>query len=726
MPPDPSGWPWPLDSVQSWFEDLWNQITSAAYGAVNYIWTEYIWPKIKWLKEQVELSTAWVWDQIKPVLGPIGDWVETASKWAWDSLWNFIEDPLGAIQEGLNGIVSSLSDSLDVVKEQISVGWNWLNEQVGQKIAPISGWITNAWNGFTTWLSEGLANLSNTVSNGLNSIGSSIATGFTDLWSAASIEFSNVSTWIGNSVSGLWDSLTGLASDILSGVTSALGSGFQAFMDWMLKHLGYLAEMLIGAVNFVVAKVKDAVTEFYNVLIQPIIGAMTKGTADPAVTQSMNVLSQALWQNQLSIIDGAYKSAPTSEGIQSAAIATLGALLTAGGVGMITGTAIDMAHMLKDIGGKVTARELIYWLGIPSVTAAIAVLPAQLGLLTPMRYFLMERWQPLQPAEADLIRFAVREVFIPEELERLSKPGPGSDFYVYMARQGYNKFWCDAFWAAHWVRPTVSQLNEALYRGIIDVATWSKEVRLNDYVPYAIPWLQQIIFSPYTRVDLRRMWDMRTIDEATLYKEYRWGGYDDDHAKGMVLWTKVYMALPDLLSRWQNGLITIDTVRSTLISYGMPSDRVEEILETKIKATQPARVSAERDLTKAEIVKGAKMGIIQPDLAVSLLMDLGYDESESWYILAINKVVGAGDPEGYWDMKRVTEAYKKAQGLHYKEVSDELISLEAELKKRKAEIEKLKADKAPDVVIAQKLSELARIEFAYREAMKRFEAQPLR
>ena len=80
----------------------------------------------------------------------------------------------------------------------------------------------------------------------------------------------------------------------------------------------------------------------------------------------------------------------------------------------------------------------------------------------------------------------------------------------------------------------------------------------------------------------------------------------------------------------------------------------------------------------------------------------------------------------YWSMKRQTELYKKMIGEKYKEVPQELIALESDYAKRKGEIERLKAEKAPEVVVAQKLSELARVEFAYRDAMKRFEAQPLK
>ncbi|GAI79021.1 unnamed protein product, partial [marine sediment metagenome] len=61
----------------------------------------------------------------------------------------------------------------------------------------------------------------------------------------------------------------------------------------------------------------------------------------------------------------------------------------------------------------------------------------------------------------------------------------------------------------------------------------------------------------------------------------------------------------------------------------MPADRVEEIIETKVKAAEPERVATEKDLTKSEIVKGVKVEHITRDEGIEVLMDLGYEEDEA-------------------------------------------------------------------------------------------------
>ncbi|GAH44519.1 unnamed protein product [marine sediment metagenome] len=49
---------------------------------------------------------------------------------------------------------------------------------------------------------------------------------------------------------------------------------------------------------------------------------------------------------------------------------------------------------------------------------------------------------------------------------------------------------------------------------------------------------------------------MRTIDETELRALYQRHGYFGKDLENYVIWTKVYVAFPDLMARWSKGWIT--------------------------------------------------------------------------------------------------------------------------------------------------------------------------
>jgi len=75
----------------------------------------------------------------------------------------------------------------------------------------------------------------------------------------------------------------------------------------------------------------------------------------------------------------------------------------------------------------------------------------------------------------------------------------------------------------------------------------------------------------------------------------------------------------------------------------------------------------------------------------------------------------------YWRMRRVTEAYRKAAGQPYKEVPDELIVLEKELKELRKEIERRRAAGITDEELGELLARLADLEYRYRQLVIQFE-----
>uniref|UniRef100_A0A6M3JYI5 Uncharacterized protein n=1 Tax=viral metagenome TaxID=1070528 RepID=A0A6M3JYI5_9ZZZZ len=294
------------------------------------------------------------------------------------------------------------------------------------------------------------------------------------------------------------------------------------------------------------------------------------------------------------------------------------------------------------------------------------------------------------PSPMDLVSWQAREVFEPE---MISKYGLDDEFEA-LRHEDFRKVGVTPehelnFWRAHWEHASWNQMVEMLHRGLVtedDVWEW---FRLVEITPY---WRDKLIKSAYnvpTRVDVRRFYDLKTIDEARLREIYAAQGYHGKDLDDYVLWTKIYVDLPDLLARWKNGWITLDDVRTGLISAGMKSEAADELIQTKVKSVEPASTAEGKELTKSEIYKGVKQGVISYNEGLDLIMDLDYTKDQADYLLITNVQALTGSPETYMDFKDMTQKYRKAAGLETKPVTEELKAAAAEVVKLTRDVKSL-------------------------------------
>jgi len=230
-----------------------------------------------------------------------------------------------------------------------------------------------------------------------------------------------------------------------------------------------------------------------------------------------------------------------------------------------------------------------------------------------------------------------REVYEPEMVK---KYGLDDELPVY-SNTDFNKIGVTPEqmtnkWRAHWQHASWIQIVEMLYRGLIteaDVYEWFKLVEI---VPHWRDLLMQSAYAWPTRVDVRRWWDMRTITEERLRELYAGMGYRGENLDDYVTWTKVYTEFPSLLARWQKGWISLDDICRQLRDLGIPEERVEVFIQEKLKAEEPERTSADRSITITDIYKGVRTELISRSEAIELLQELGFDEDEADYKLAVN------------------------------------------------------------------------------------------
>ena len=147
---------------------------------------------------------------------------------------------------------------------------------------------------------------------------------------------------------------------------------------------------------------------------------------------------------------------------------------------------------------------------------------------------------PIPPVQ-DLITMAVREAFTPEIASRFGQyEGLPSEYVEAAAKKGLTKEWAERYWAAHWTLPSIQQGFGMLHRGIINQADLSLLMRALDIMPFWRDKLIQLSYKPLTRVDVRRMHLLGTLDEGGVKQAYQDVGYNDRNASLMTDFTVRY------------------------------------------------------------------------------------------------------------------------------------------------------------------------------------------
>jgi len=296
------------------------------------------------------------------------------------------------------------------------------------------------------------------------------------------------------------------------------------------------------------------------------------------------------------------------------------------------------------------------------------------------------------PSAQDLVRWEAREVFEPDMIAKygLDDEFSGLDLSLF-DKIGVTREQALNYWRAHWEHASWNQVVEMVRRGQMTEADVWDWFRLVEIPPFWRDKLIAISWEVPTRVDVRRFYDMRTIDETRLREIYTAQGYHGKDLDDYVLWTKIYVDLPDLLARWKNGWITLEEVRARLIADGMSAGAADELIQTKVKAVEPTSTTEGKELTKTEIYKGVKQGVISYDEGLDLLMDLDYTADQADYLLNTNVQTLTGSPGNLEEFKEMTQKYRKAVGSESQAPTQELREAAAEVVKLKKDLDILQA-----------------------------------
>lgn len=481
-----SGWPWPLDGVQRWFESLWNWISAAAVNAVSVV-SDWVWSAIAWLKDRVTEVGTWIWNQIKPVLGPVAGWIANAALLVARTFLDFAKDPVGFISRA----VSWIGDVLNKVWNSLAASVNAVGSSLAGALGAAQTAITGAVTGIASTVSSAVGGAVNTLSTAFN---------------------------------GAMATVGGWVSDALAGVAKAMGEALTGFASWFITGLKGLAATLAGGLTALMNTVNAILSPVILMFVDKLRSSFKVGSPDEKLQKAVDNMVETTQNRVLEELKKAYKSpfdplqmvavASGIAGIVIAAQVGVHGLASAAGVEVL-GTRIDLTDVVE---GAVDTMSLNRAVG------ATFMMPLEVGLLTPLRYAYNQMFTPLIPGVGDLIRFVVREVITPAE------------FYSTMPFHGFSERWARAYWDAHWVLPGYAQLVDAYHRGTITTGDLDKFVVWHDYSPESRPGvsktdlqiMRSLMKTLIPRVDLRRGWEFGALSDGELEKRYELLGYEED------------------------------------------------------------------------------------------------------------------------------------------------------------------------------------------------------
>lgn len=245
---------------------------------------------------------------------------------------------------------------------------------------------------------------------------------------------------------------------------------------------------------------------------------------------------------------------------------------------------------------------------------------------------LVQRLTQIIPGVQDLITMAVKEAFNEQfaQLTNTDSEFPG-EFGIWAAKQGLSQEWAKRYWRAHWQLPSAQMGFEMLHRGIISKTDLDALLKALDYAPYWRDKLTGISYNPYTRVDIRRMYNIGVIDRDGVKRSYLDIGYDDTHAENLTKLTTSLAedvdkqaTLSQVLEFYTRGILSKSEAIDYILSLDYPKELATLYL-TDADLKKSDATKAKRIVPIHKLYVGGEIGYAQ---ASTRLTALGYTGGE--------------------------------------------------------------------------------------------------
>jgi len=562
-----TGWPWPLDGVQRWFESLWswinNAVSNAASWVVENLWRPFerfiapIWSGFKalaWEGYQVvrkltenipwpwqlvfevllypaafiyatfKPAFSWLYDKLSAFVQPVVQQIVGFGDWAWKGLQSFVKDPVGTLKAGWDWVTSEVNRLLGGALNTISSSFSWLRDRLTEWFRPaydaIVGFGDWAWKGLQSFVRDPVGTLRAGWDWVVGKVGAMFDGAVSTLRSHIDNAFASFAGIIGESLKAFWNWLVGSLGSIFSSagawinenIVKPVWSGLNWLWKWVSEGAKGLFNSFTGSLGGVVERLKKGdATAVWDVTISYLLTGL-------AIMGIMSVVGMKIAGTGIEVGEiGSFLKDLLNPSIITSSI--LGTMLAVGVTTPLRQYYNSLLRTNLPSAGDLRTYYLRKYIDIGVVREVLA----KQGLPDSFIDAEIKSWRVI-PGISDLITFVVREVITPE------------DFYMWADMQGLDKYWAEKYWEAHWVLPSFGNLREAFWRGIITEEEFRKFIVWHDYKPEPRPGIsksdQDIIaelsYELPGRIDARWMFEQGAIDFEQLKKLYAMSGLHPD------------------------------------------------------------------------------------------------------------------------------------------------------------------------------------------------------
>lgn len=225
---------------------------------------------------------------------------------------------------------------------------------------------------------------------------------------------------------------------------------------------------------------------------------------------------------------------------------------------------------------------------------------------------LVKKLLPQIPGIADLITMAVREAWADDIAAQFGydRDFP-REFAEWAEKQGYDPDWAKRYWRAHWTLPGPSLGYEMLHRRVIDREDLENLLRAQDYPEFWREGMIKVSYNPFTRVDVRRMYERGILNEQEVYEAYLDVGYAPDKAEKMTEFTIAFyqerdkdLTRSNILTAYRKGILTRDDAEDFLTDTGYDKDEADILIRLEEQKIQDEWLDTSLDVLKAAYIRG--------------------------------------------------------------------------------------------------------------------------